>query len=305
MSKFKTFLGSELRRVFPRPMKDLDLGRYARTHLLPNTVSQSDEFVPETKVGEIGVDLCDSEQLKRLSAWGALDLHELWDEIRRDPRINLREDIEGSGKLVQNNYYPSPDPEIYAAMISELKPTMIVEVGAGFSTLVARRSIDYLGLDCELVVIDPEPRTDIAAAATKVIRNRIEDVDLSMLSRQEGLFFFVDSSHIARMRGDVNLIFCRVLGGLPPGTTIHVHDVYLPWDYPEVYDDWGWNEQYLLHCLLSGNSRYRVQFATHYMSRVHPSHMQSTLGNEVAKNGKFFGASFWFNVLDATSSSRE
>ena len=64
--------------------------------------------------------------------------------------------------------------------------------------------------------------------------------------------------------------------------TVHVHDVFLPFDYPNNYDERGYTEQYLLQCLLHASHRYRTLLATHWLSRQHGSSMRAVFGEEVA-----------------------
>ena len=73
---------------------------------------------------------------------------------------------------MQNDWFATPDAEAYASMICDMRPSQIIEVGGGFSTLIARRAIDYLGLPTQLVVVDPEPRTTVTHVADVLIRSR-------------------------------------------------------------------------------------------------------------------------------------
>jgi len=58
-----------------------------------------------------------------------------------------------------------------------------------------------------------------------------------------GDVLFMDSSHILMPGSDVDLLLNRVLPRLPAGVIVHIHDIFLPFDYPSI---WGWrayNEQ--------------------------------------------------------------
>ena len=59
---------------------------------------------------------------------------------------------------------------------------------------------------------------------------------------------FVDTSHVVKTGGDVPWIFNQVLPRLRRGVVVHLHDIFLPWDYPQdwVFTGKGWNEQYLV-----------------------------------------------------------
>ena len=75
-----------------------------------------------------------------------------------------------------------------------------------------------------------------------------------------GDILFIDSSHTVRIGGDVVHLFCEVIPRLAPGVIVHVHDIYLPYEYPRAWVEqlrWYWAEQYLLQALLAGNPRLR------------------------------------------------
>jgi predicted O-methyltransferase YrrM len=197
---------------------------------------------------------------------------------------------------VRNPYFATPDAELYAGMIAERRPRAIVEVGAGFSTLVARRTIDSLGLDTRLVVVDPQPRTDVAGRADELVRERIEAVDPERLPLGADTILFIDSSHVVRARGDVPWLFNSLLPAAAPGTVVHVHDIFLPWDYPDVMRLRLYGEQYVLHALLSHTPRYRTLLAVHYLCRRHRDAVADAVGDWSAQAPELNGGSFWFEV---------
>src|SRR5207245_655950 len=106
-----------------------------------------------------------------------------------------------------------------------------------------------------LVSIDPAPRREIAQHADEVIRYRVESFEpsriLSRLDRNDILF--IDSSHEIKTGNDVLHLFLNILPSLSPGVIVHVHDIFLPFEYPKewiVEHRWAWGEQYLLQSLL-------------------------------------------------------
>jgi hypothetical protein len=241
-----------------------------------------------------------TEQLVRLDGWRRERYQALFSELRQDPAINnppvwLGESV-GLGEL-HNGFFPTPDAEIYAAMILDIGPQQIVEVGSGYSTLIARRAIRYAGLPTKLTVIDPLPRTEIGSAADEIVNIYAEDGGLDHCNWAANDILFVDSSHICRSRGDVSFLFCQVIPKLPAGVFVHVHDIFIPYDYPTNYDDRCYTEQYLLHCLLSGSSRYLTILSTHYLSRNHPQPMQQVFSPKVGASQLYNGASYWFKVV--------
>ena len=249
-----------------------------------------DDYMPADVPFARGVDLREGDQLSLLASWeGRFDA--LFACLRTDPEINTAG--EGAAYL-HNGQYPTPDAELYAAMVGDHKPARIVEIGAGYSTRIARRTIDELSLHTELVVVDPEPRADVSASADTLLRRRIEEVNPDILCASDRSLLFVDSSHVSRSGGDVPFIFCRLIPELPPGTLVHVHDVFLPYDYPPAYRRRLYSEAYVLWALLARNSSCQVKFATYFMVRNHPQVMQRVFGTVVGTADKYIGASFWF-----------
>jgi hypothetical protein len=53
----------------------------------------------------------------------------------------------------------------------------------------------------------------------------------------------------------VTMIFLAVLPRLPVGAMVHVHDIYLPDDYPRPLLNRFWSEQCVLAAWLLGGSR--------------------------------------------------
>ncbi len=64
-------------------------------------------------------------------------------------------------KVSSNGFFLTPDAEVYASMILDRRPRRIIEVGSGFSTLIARKTIQHVGYPTKLVAVDPYPRTNV------------------------------------------------------------------------------------------------------------------------------------------------
>jgi hypothetical protein len=65
-------------------------------------------------------------------------------------------------------------------------------------------------------------------------------------------------------------LILEMLPVLAPGVTVHVHDVFLPFCYPEFMFDHGihWQEQYLLQAFLAFNPRFEVAMANYALMRL-------------------------------------
>jgi hypothetical protein len=183
-----------------------------------------------------------------------------------------------------NDYFTSPDAEIGYALVRQLNPRQIIEVGSGNSTQLFRAAITDGKLRTALVSIDPSPRTAVEAVADRVVMERLEDVPASYLADtlQDGDILFIDSSHQSRTGNDVVELFLKVIPALRAGVVVHVHDVFLPFDYPRewvVEHRWDWNEQYLVQAMLQGSNEFDVLWPAHFLQRTWPefaSHFDET-----------------------------
>jgi len=84
---------------------------------------------------------------------------------------------------------------------------------------------------------------------------------------QAGDTLFFDGSHRTFMNSDVTVFFLEVLPRLKPGITVHIHDIYLPVDYPPERAHWYYSEQYMLAAsLLAGHAGFEVTLPNHYIA---------------------------------------
>ena len=109
---------------------------------------------------------------------------------------------------------------------------------------------------------------------------KVEDVDLAFFDHLEaGDILFIDSSHVSKVGSDVNFLFFEVIPRLKRGVMVHIHDIFLPDEYPKVWViDQGrnWNEQYLLQAFLQFNSDWEVVWAAHFMATRYSEDVQQT-----------------------------
>lgn len=109
-------------------------------------------------------------------------------------------------------------------------------------------------------------------ARVTTLTSILQEINLTVFTSLEaGDLLFIDSSHVTVPYGDVVFEYLFILPLIKPGVFIHVHDVFLPDDYPAVFMDElkNYTEQWLLALLLRSNE-YEVVWATHYMSKNHP-----------------------------------
>ena len=182
--------------------------------------------------------------------------------------FDVEGDPEGDRYYTLNGQYPALDGWALEAVLRHARPRTIVEVGSGFSSLLtARVNREQLGGGARFVCIEPYPRNFLTRGVegiSELLVERVEHVDLDVFeSLRAGDVVFVDTSHTVRTGNDVVWIYGQILPRLAPGVLVHIHDVFLPGDYPEqwVREGWGWNENYLVEAFLQFNHGFEVVLA--------------------------------------------
>ena len=169
-----------------------------------------------------------------------------------------------------NETLPGFDVVTLYGMVRDVAPALYFEIGSGTSTKIARQAVTDGALSTTIVSLDPEPRFDIDAVCDETIRQPIEDVDLSMFDRlRAGDILFYDGSHRCLQNSDVTVMFLDVLPRLPSGVFVHIHDILLPDDYPDIWRERFYNEQYLLEAFLSHNPDWKILGALNYLAHHH------------------------------------
>lgn len=168
-----------------------------------------------------------------------------------------------------NGFLPGLDIAGIYAMLAKYRPARYVEVGSGNSTKVAFKAKNEQGLPTKIISIDPFPRAEIDHLADQIIRQPFENVDFNPLLAElgPGDILFIDNSHRILPNSDAMVFFLEVLPRLPKGVVVHVHDIYLPYDYPPFMCDRFYSEQYgLAIYLLAAPARYRPILPNYFIS---------------------------------------
>jgi|tagenome__1003787_1003787.scaffolds.fasta_scaffold20895579_2 hypothetical protein len=232
-----------------------------------------------------------------------LDRQLAYVQALREPLAEFRSVVESSGgepwRYAPNLSYTEADAAMLYAMVRTAKPKRIVELGSGHSTLVsaeaARRNASD-GAAPTLEVFDPFPGVvqDDLPGLTKLERIGAQQVPLDVFETLEsGDVLFVDTTHTVKVGSDVNFIVLEVLPRLREGVYVHLHDIFLPYEYPKQWlEDYGlyWTEQYLVHAFLLNNSAFEVLAAMHALQRDRRDAMAELLTPRVAD---WPGGAFW------------
>ncbi len=177
-----------------------------------------------------------------------------------------------------NPSYGPADAEMLYNMVRHFKPARVVEIGSGYSTRMLKKALDANregGIASKHICIEPYEMPWLESLGVdEVIRAKVEDVDIEIFRElKENDILFIDSSHVLRMGGDVFVEYLQILPVLQKGVIIHVHDIFLPYDYPRnwVVDKRRfWTEQYLLQAFLAFNTSFRILAAVNYLALHHP-----------------------------------
>ena len=211
-----------------------------------------------------GIDFNDNEQLK------ILDCFNYNDELLKIP-INKRSD--NLEYYYNCGIFTYGDAEYLYNIIRHFKPKKIIEIGSGYSTLMAKNATkknkeELVNYDCEQICIEPFQHEWVKDAGADLIKKNVENIEhIFFKSLKENDILFIDSTHIIRPQGDVLYEYLEILPTLNKGVIIHIHDIFTPKDYPDTWvGENFWNEQYLLEAFLSCNKDFRILGAANYLS---------------------------------------
>jgi hypothetical protein len=186
--------------------------------------------------------------------------------------------------FLRNSGFESVDAELLYSMIRSARPSQVVELGSGYTTLlinVAVRRNAEEGTPTQHLAYDPYPREQVLGAdvpaPTRLEAISATDVPVSVFTQLEaGDVLFVDTTHTVKLGSDVNFIMLDVLPRLNAGVLVHFHDIFLPWEYPRLWFEemqYYWAEQYLLQAFLAFNDEFEVLVPAHAISRAYPDRL--------------------------------
>ncbi len=199
-----------------------------------------------------------------------------------------------------NGFLPGLDIIGIYTMLAEFKPKKYIEIGSGNSTKVAYKAKQEQQLSTEIISIDPMPRAEIDQLADVVIRQPFENIDLNLLyTLDENDILFVDNSHRILPNSDAMVFFMDILPKLKKGVIVHIHDVYLPYDYPQFMCDRFYSEQYgLAFYLLANPTKYETLLPNFFIAED-PA-LAATIApiwqHENLSHVEKHGGSFWLRI---------
>ena len=210
--------------------------------------------------------------------------------------FNPPKDDNGSGGYFWNApMYSYSDAMSYYCVIRKEKPSNVIEIGSGFSSLVAIEALSANGYG-NLTCIEPYPREFIAKSdKINLIQIRAEHIEPEEINEilSDGDILFIDSTHTVKHGSDCLNIYLNIIPAINKRVHIHVHDIKLPytWDLNSLRDrQIFWTEQYLLGAYLLDNDKIKVTYSSNYHYHKNKRELTESM------HGKYNagGASLWF-----------
>ncbi|MDA9872731.1 class I SAM-dependent methyltransferase [Saprospiraceae bacterium] len=199
-----------------------------------------------------------------------------------------------------NGFLPGLDIIAIYTMISYYKPKRYVEVGSGNSTKVAFKVKQEQHNSLEITSIDPMPRAEIDQLADVVIRKPFEDIDYQkVLNLEAGDILFIDNSHRILPNSDSMVFYMEIFPQLNKGVIVHIHDIYLPYDYPQFMCDRFYTEQYGLAMYVMANpKRYKTIFPCYFVSEDEElaKQLEPIWNLDNLKEVERHGGSYWLQI---------
>jgi len=262
-------------------IKAFELGEKNNIHITPVHFYQP---IPDTSKLDIdmfnkqlhfnGINFRLDEQLKLVELFSKFS-----DELNNIPKKPTKNKKQ---YYFENNFFGELDGIIYYSIIREFKPDLIMEVGSGFSTMIASQAAS-VNKNTKIISIEPYPNNILKSGLPnleKIDQKFVQSIPLNEFKKlQKNDVLFIDSTHIAKIGSDVNYLLLHVIPELNPGVLIHIHDFFFPYEYPE---DWilkrklFWNEMYVVWAFLIGNSDYEILTSNYNLIKNHFSELKKS-----------------------------
>lgn len=195
------------------------------------------------------------------------------------------------------DWFPRLDAAAAYVLVRERRPGRIVEVGSGHSTRFLCRAVTDAALATIVTAIDPAPRAAIDGLGVTIIRSTLQQAGMGPFADlAAGDMLIIDSSHILMPGTDVDILFNHILPALPPGVLVHIHDVFLPDDYPADWEWRGYNEQLGVAALIQGGG-FRLLWASRYAATRMPRQVAASAAGKLELKSGAHEASLWLEKI--------
>lgn len=186
------------------------------------------------------------------------------------------------------------DAIAYYSILRERKPRRVIEIGSGFSTLIATQAMTKNGSG-EVICVEPYPRAFLHDLDITLVEQPVEVLAVDWFNDNlgPGDVLFIDSTHVVKTGSDCVYLYLKLLPELRNDLLIHVHDVHAPGATPKswlVTHHLYWTEHYLLLAYLIENPRTRVLYGSVANALLNRELLEEMMGGKTAIGG----GSLWF-----------
>lgn len=206
-----------------------------------------------------------------------------------------------------NPAFSYSDAMAYYCVVRHFKPDHILEIGSGYSTLVANAALLRNGKG-RLTLIEPYPKEFLRnlESVDSIIESFVQDIPVADLVKliESSDIWFIDSTHTVKVGSDCLYIYLLVMPRISKDMIIHSHDIHLPYGLPQkqvlekhIY----WTEQYLLYAYMLDNPRIDVLFSSAYAIKALPDFLKSLMRGTYHAGG----GSIWYRLAANTVTNNE
>jgi Methyltransferase domain len=252
-------------------------------------------------------------QLAAVLERGRTDYERLLAEIEHHGEVlrSIKQEHDPKNPLApcwNNIWFTALDATMLVSFLLTRRPKNYLEIGSGNSTMFTSHTRHAANLPTIISSIDPRPRAEIDSVCQRKIRAPLEDCDLALFNELgAGDILFFDGSHRVFMNSDVTVFFLEVLQQLKPGVLVHIHDIFLPADYPPDWSQSLFAEQYMLAAmLLCGAPPFKVIFPGYFVGSdpALSAKARGILGAfgipfNYPNAARTLPSSFWLEITDA------
>lgn len=262
-----------------------------------NTLTKEDF---ERKIDIVGFDFNIDKQKKLLTdfAENYRVEYDAWPKHETDKKYEFH---------IGQTSFRSVDSQILHCMVRSLNPKTVIEVGSGYSTMITAKALqmnaeEHSSAKGKFIAIEPYPNPTLQAGVPgldEIIDKGIQDLPITYFDvLQENDILFLDSTHTVKIKGDVNYEILEVLPRLNKGVVVHIHDIFLPYEYPEPWFRSGermWAEQYLLHAFLINNDSFEIMWTSFRMFKEHSDFLKTKM--DYFEEGVPYKGSIWLKKV--------
>jgi hypothetical protein len=183
---------------------------------------------------------------------------------------------DGPRYYFENDCYSYSDALCLYGILRRFRPTRLIEVGAGFtSALVLDVRETFLDGRLECTLIEPYPERYLSLCRpgdderARLHARPLQEIDAQIFGAlQANDVLLIDSSHVDAPGSDVRRLLGEILPSLRSGVLVHFHDMFWPFEYPDIWSGAPWNEIHAVRRFLEGGAPFEIVLWNELLART-------------------------------------